>query len=500
MKSFIKKVDFFSHKVTLTFNKNGETGYKTLLGGIITIVSILFSIICSFYFIFRLFMRKDLTVIVSNQINPFVNLTYSHKLPFLLRLTDTNSLPFVDDDRLYYITASIWYGGSNISEVSQQNSVSFKIGKCDINKHFSDEYKEYFKNITDLNTYYCIEPRNSSQTIYGLYGNRYPFSYYSFTVRHCRNSTENNYSCYSYEDMKEIMMPPYLDVIFIDNTINSIKTKNVNELIVRKERYEISTVLYKRIWLYLDNVKYIFDNGYIFSHEVTEYFHTYETIRNDFNIFEGQGIFVTLTVLNSIKSSIYYKQYMKAQDYLAIIGGLVKAITLFCNLLNYYNSQNSYYLKIIKDFIIKNNISEKYIFKKHNNISNNFNVLTSFLPKSKNNLESSIDIFTKNKNHNRLNININNNSKNIPHMRASFGLMNKSISTKILPSIFLNKKNNKTLIMYKEFINDRLNVLNILKKLEIIDIYNSSNKTITNICELNESFKNINKKSNFVDG
>ena len=526
MKSLIKKADFFPHKATLTFNEKGETGYKTFIGGLITIISILFSIICSSYFILRLFLRKDLTVIYSNEIDPFVNITYSHKLPFLLRLTDTNSLPFEDDDKLYYITASIWHGGTNdttISYSAKQHSVSFNIGKCDINKHFADEYKEMFKNWTELNTYYCIEPRNSSQTIYGLYGNLYPFSYYSFTFRQCKNTTENNNSCYSYEEMKEKMMPPYLDVVFIDYSINSLDKNDVKQLFIRKERYEISTVLYKRIWLYLDNIIYNIDNGYIFSKKKIENFHSYETISSDFNIFEGAGIFVTLTVLNSIKRSIYNKQYTKAQDYLAIIGGLVKVITLFSNLLNYYNSQNSYYLKIIKDFIIKNKLSENYISKKKNkenksiknykhkdinekeNNSNNNNNNNVILPSlfGKSNLESSVDIFTKNK---QTNFNINQNSnkyhkKNLPKVRASFKIINKSFSTKVLPSIFSNKNHYKTMKMYKEFINDRLNVINILKKLEIIDLYSnhSYHKILPISNDLNDSIKHIDKKSKFVD-
>ena len=41
-----------------------------------------------------MFLRKDTSVIHSTNINPYVNLTYSHKLPFILRLTDKNSLPF----------------------------------------------------------------------------------------------------------------------------------------------------------------------------------------------------------------------------------------------------------------------------------------------------------------------------------------------------------------------------------------------------------------------
>ena len=249
MKSIIINCDLFSHNATLTFNEKGDTGYKTFIGGI-SIISTIFSILNVFYFIQRIFSRKDITILTSTQINPFVNLTYSHKLPFLLRLTDTNSLPFEDDDKLYYITASIWHGGTNdttISYSAKQHSVSFNIGKCDINKHFADEYKEMFKNYTELNTYYCIEPRNSSQTIYGLYGNLYPFSYYSFTVRQCKNTTENNNSCYSYEEMKEKMMAPFLDVVFIDYTINSLDKNNIKQLIIRKERYELSTSVFKRI-------------------------------------------------------------------------------------------------------------------------------------------------------------------------------------------------------------------------------------------------------------
>ena len=475
MSIIIEKLDFLSHKVTFTFNKKGDIGHKTFIGGLITITSILFSIICSSYFILRLFLRKDLTVIYSNEIDPFVNITYSHKLPFLLRLTDTNSLPFEDDDKLYYITASIWHGGTNdttISYSAKQHSVSFNIGKCDINKHFADEYKEMFKNWTELNTYYCIEPRNSSQTIYGLYGNLYPFSYYSFTVRQCINTTENNNSCYSYEEMKEKMMAPFLDVVFIDYTINSLDKNNIKQLIIRKERYELSTSVFKRIWLYFDNIKFIVDKGYIFSSDKVDFFHSYESIKTDINLDSFGNVISTLTVLNSIKRSIYNKQYTKAQDYLAIIGGLVKIITVISNLLNYYNSQNSYYLKIIKDFIIENKISEKYILQKKNPNLNKF--ISTFVIKKRSYLESSLERLSKHKS----SILINNSFHKhyVPKITKSFALVEKSISVKFLPSFLASKKAKKILKMYQEFINDRLNVINILQKLEIIDIYFSQCK------------------------
>ena len=532
--SIIEKIDLYSHKVTLTFNQKGDTGYKTFIGGLITIISIIFSIICSFYFIFRLFLRQDLSVVFSNEINPFINITYSHELPFLLRLTDTNSLPYENDNKLYYLTASIWYGGTNDTSLlnsTKQHSISFKVGKCDINKHFSDDYKNLFKNWIELNTYYCIEPRNYSQTIYGLYGNLYPFSYYSFTIRHCINTTENNNSCYSLDDIKKKMNPPYLDVVFIDYTINSLKTKHVKQLIIRKERYEISTTIYKRIWLYFDYIKYIIDNGYIFSIKNIEYFHSYDTIKTDFNLNIEVNAMATLTVLNSIKRSIYNKQYTKLQDYLAIIGGSIKVITLFSTLLNYYNSQNSYYLKIIKDFIIENKISEKYIMQKSKQNHNLNKIISTYIDKRKNNLdcsyisklnnnidnnsilrinknidnnqtskkkkyfESSIDIFSKSK----MIMKDSTKSKNVYNIRKSFAIVEKSVSAKLLPAFLSNKKTTKILKMYKEFINDRLNVINILKKLEIIDLlYCKEKQLIGNLNDINISSQKENRKREFL--
>ena len=364
----IKKLDFFSHKVSLTMNNKGDLGYKTFIGGLISLLSFFVSIFCGIYFIIRMFNRKDLSVIYSTQMNPFVNLTYSNKLPFLIRVSDTNSLPYDEDEKLYYITSSVWFGGSNdttLSGSASQTSQSLNISKCDLNVHFTEEYKPYFEKFENLSSYYCILPRNYSQTIYGLYGNYYPFSFYSFTFRYCKNTTENNNYCYSLEDSKTLLRSPYLDVIFIDYTMNSLNHKQVNEMGVRKERYELSVKLYKRIWLYLENIKYIIDNGYIFTHNEYEYFHRFDSVRIDPSIISDTATyFSTLTILNSVNTSIYNKQYTKFQDYVAIIGGLVKIVTMAGSFLNHFNGLNSYYFRLIKDFVIDYNLNNSENKKK----------------------------------------------------------------------------------------------------------------------------------------
>ena len=481
MKSIISKCDYLAHKVNFTFNEKGEEGYKTFIGGLISIISIIFSMTCILFFIIKLLKRDDINVIHSTIINQHINLTYSHKLPFLLRLTDTNSEPYNEDEKLYYITASIWYGGTNDSNLSysaKQYSVSLNVSKCDINKHFTNEYKNYFKNIIDLNTYYCLEPRNSSQTIYGIYGNRYPFSYYSLTLRYCKNSTENNNSCYSVEKIENTLDYTFLDVLFIDYTINSFKKNNENELFIRKERYELSSILFKRIWIYFENVKYFVDQGYIFEKQKKIEFHNFYAVKTDYNIIK-HAFFCTLTILNNSQSSVYKKYYTKIQDYLATIGGLVKVISLISSLLNYYNSRNSYYLKLIKDFIIENKDLSSTIKdpRRHSHLFN-----TNFIRSEKTLiLQNSNENFMLNKT-----INHNKSKRNENH----YNDVNSSLSTKILPSFFCNKNRQEFLNYYKEFINSRLNVFNILKKLETINLSSELKKKSKS--DQNQKERNIN--------
>ena len=468
---FIKRLDYLSHKVTLTMNDKGDIGYKTYFGGLISIISFFFSIFCGIYFLLRMFHRKDLTVIHSTNMDPFINLTNSNNLPFLLRVSDTNSLSYNEDEKLYYITSSVWFGGSNdttLSGSASQTSQSLNISKCDLNTHFTDEFKKYFEKFENLSSYYCIKPRNYSQTIYGLYGNYYPFSFYSFTLRYCKNTSENENFCYSMDTIKEKMRSPYLDVIFIDYTINSLNSKQVKKISIRKERYELSIKLYKRIWLYLENIKFIIDNGYIFTFDQYEYFHRYDSVRIDPSIIsENSTYFSTLTILNSINSSIYNKKYTKFQDYVAIIGGLVKVIALVGSFLNYFNAQNSYYFRLIKDFVIDYNINNIDKAKKMNNI----HLTSSILGKSKNSQN-----IVNSKNESAIGLD----NKKF-YKSESFHLLNKSISSKILPGLLMNKNTKTAIVMYKDFINKRLNIITILKKLEVIEIPENIKKNMINV-------------------
>ena len=138
---------------------------------------------------------------------------------------------------------------------------------------------------------------------------------------------------------------------------------------------------------------------------------------------------------------------------------------------------NTYYLKIINDFIIENKIADK---NKKQCIQNSS---MAIFPKSKNNINNDIS---------RIDSGLNNNINLVK--LESFFKINSSISNKIFPIQFSNKETKDIFLFYKELVNQRLNIINILKKLEIIqipDIKKSlSNNTINNIKLINSRYNN----------
>ena len=72
----IKMFDYLYTEAKFTFNESGQTGEKTIFGGIVSIFTILVSLGCTGYFTYRLFNKDDSSIILSSEIDPYVNITY----------------------------------------------------------------------------------------------------------------------------------------------------------------------------------------------------------------------------------------------------------------------------------------------------------------------------------------------------------------------------------------------------------------------------------------
>lgn len=345
--SFITNFDYLSHEVKLTIDKN-ETRLKSLYGGMLSLLSVIIMISFCLYFFVKLIQKDNTFVTISSESSHFSNISDSNNFPFLIRLTDKKNKPFSNPEQVFKIYLKYWYGGSNTLENVGQKTVDINIEPCNLDKHFGS-YRDNFEDITDLNTFYCPAVRPINETIYGRYGDVYPFGYYHFYVSMCMNHA----SCLDLNEIKKITENVYLDFRTVDYSIDNLKQQAKVE-IVRTDRHMISSTVYKRIWVYLNSIKYVTDTGLFFNTQSTEYFSQYDSMRYDIDLRDISigtipGTFVTMTILNTGNTLVYNRKYLKLQEYLASVGGITKFVQIIAFILNYTFSQNSYYIKLIND-------------------------------------------------------------------------------------------------------------------------------------------------------
>ena len=492
--NYLKKFDYLSDQVNLTFNKEGETRNKTSYGGAICLISILLMIIAGIYFFIKFIIRENQYLITSTESSAFLNLSDSHNIPFLFRLSDYNNIPYNNTEKLYKINFKFWNGGTNstkqnksIENIKQYNE-DLLIEKCNLEKHFG-KYKYLFETMSDLETFYCTFPRNSNQTIYGVYGNVYPFSYYNFYFSICDIETDSN--CYERDEIYSILSNVYLDMRTIDYDIKSYQ-KDVRDLIIKSDRFMLSLSVYKRIWMFFNSIQYITDKGIFFNEEEKINFFQYDSMRYDVdlrNINEStiKGCFLSFTALSTGHIIRYNRKYIKIQDYAATFSGIIKLISLIAIFCNYFYSQNQYYFRLINGFIIpEKQINDKYEEKKKkfekefqiNINSPNYNRLnlSSVKRSSYQNKIYNPVINTNNTNDNKLKRNSMNNynlqlllneENNMIIKRNSQERKNLNCLGYILPFyLYANSQKNKNELHYcYHAINDNLNVVKVLIRL-----------------------------------
>ena len=245
---YIKKFDFISYKAHFTFNDKGDKRYKTLMGGILSLISLIISFSFITYFLYRLIYKEDASIMFYSERDSNINISYSYKLPFMFRLSDSYSIA-LKQQNLYNISLLVWYSYiDNKTNQLIQNYDKIIVEKCNIDKHFN-EYKNYFNNIPDLNSYFCPRERLNNQSLYGIYGDHKPFIYYVFYFSKCNNLTNNNL-CLEESIIDNKLTDIYLDIKYLTNLLPEENEKKIHNLLVKSDRFVVSSTIYKRLWFF----------------------------------------------------------------------------------------------------------------------------------------------------------------------------------------------------------------------------------------------------------
>jgi hypothetical protein len=372
MNKIITSLDLYSTKVHFTIN-SGSKRNKTPIGGIITICSSLVIIAITIILLIEFVTGNNSTVQSSSTSTEDLRLPL-YDYPFLLRLSTEKIIPYEEGSRLYTMTLKLKVGGG---KNTYQWTDDIVMEQCDINQHFGN-FSYLFANISDLNTYLCPIIRQTNQSVVGIYGGTQLFQYYHFYITMCINSTLNNNHCVDNKTMNKLLKATYLDVLTIDYNLDITNSRDKPfKPYVRSDRHSISNTVYKRVWMYMENIDYIKDIGLLFEKDTMYSFYQVNSFKYDMDlrdIYNGvtiPGTFANLSILNfNIKQS-YIATYMKVQEFIAYIWSLSNVIKIFAIIVNYCFSESSYKQKIIG-----------YVFPKENEK----NYLTTGLKKTQSNM------------------------------------------------------------------------------------------------------------------
>lgn len=361
---YITNIDFFSDDIRLR-TQNGNTNYKTFFGGFLSFLSLLLILASLGYFMEQFFRRKEAVIITNETFTNDVVMDNFTDYPFMVRISDSNSIVKENSKAYWKFFLTYWWSEKNMTDPKQtliQKREFIDMVPCDINNpvHFNLKYKHMFENQTDIYTFMCPDYKKI-YSIYGLYGDASPFSYLHFYLRPCRNETDD-VVCENSDILKTYLGGAYFDFRTINFAMDSYSI-NPYKPLVHGERFLISNSIFRRIWMYYKTVYYKSDFGYIFESVDTSKFYQIDSFTNDVdlrNVNSGTGTvpysFLWMTMLNLKKSTTFTRTYMKAQNFLANVGGIIRGITLIAYILNYIVS-----LKLLNIYLINHLPEVKYL-------------------------------------------------------------------------------------------------------------------------------------------
>ena len=461
--------DIYGSNINLYYKNNKI--FKTKIGSILGIISIIIFVFIFFYFFSFLFKRNTFNIINNNDINLDSSINFNN-VPFFFGLINKNGDIIKYDKKvftfyLYYFEQII---NSNLD--AYQTRTTLNLSECNKNIHFKD-YTEIFQKYTkeQISKFMCFSKNNNIDLI--LKGNvdSNIYSKIILTIKKCVNTT--NYSeCYDSNTINSILEYSNLYYGYLGYTINHFSFKNPLKREIRYKLLPLSNYFYKKFQILYNNCKYQSDNGLIFTSYKTTNFFELETYNSDiFDFINNNQILSEIDISVNENNKIYIRKYQKVQECFTIIKSTIDIIYIFIKIFYDYYIDKYEIIDMADNLIIK-----KTIKKNQSNFSNNINNINLSLIKIKQNqnLNNEFKIPLKQKTFTKINKKKNytldeNLSKEIIIDDKAKKYINEKINLKwyyyFFPIILYNIKNKelKKFVLFKNILNENLSLENLIK-------------------------------------
>ena len=345
-------VDSFG--VGINFYLEGYKDYRSQLGGFITLVIYVITIICGIIFSKNLLQRVNPSVSTTsaNYPNP-EKILYPNNTFFILGIS-VDSLPFINES-IYRPIAYINTKVNGSEELMRQN---ISVDLCD--KVLNEDYKYYdvIKHL-NLSNFYCIDlNQNNKSSINNeeLYINEFwgndGFRMLQIKIFNCSAVADDISQCADNDIIKEKLSSPIISYYTLKNYIDTNNYKNPFVRGLQETFYYVSYKKFISATQYLKHVQIHSDKGFLFSEEEIIADHTIDSLIEYSETDQEDGKIFTISIQLTNKIDIYTRTYNKLQDLGAEIGAVYGALHMVLAIIFQFYNNSKLFCDIINNFFL----------------------------------------------------------------------------------------------------------------------------------------------------
>jgi len=354
IKSSLLFLDMLSKSPSLKVNK--KDSYKTYFGGIISIIIIILTIASIGYFGNDLISKKDPIAIVSAFEYDDISINISPNEYYLL-------LAIEDSNFVYYNDPTIFTFRAYHQTILLDNN-----GKTDIITNDFDIKPciDYFQNETlkeglNKEIFFCLKPDQFKTE--GYWGHKIN-SFTGIYLEKCVNSTENNNHCKSELDIDSKINGGVLSMYSMNSNLNLKSFEDPVILDYDNIFYSLNSEFTFTLFIQLRNLEIITDHGFILE-EISDIKKFYMDKPHLLYYGKRGNIISDIVIQNKPMGQKINRTYIKFQDFLTKMGGLIKALIVLGAFIVKFTSNAEFYNNYIY------NITKKKVLSENSNISQN---------------------------------------------------------------------------------------------------------------------------------
>lgn len=377
IKKYIIKIDFIGPEYFL--ENNDSSRYQSISGTVISVLTIISCFTISMLFGNEIYEKKNPIVSISQEFTTYSDIHLEY-FPFMVTVTSPDKHSFSKEDLRNYVHLEIASDVMSVDGTITRGNQYFDFELCDPNKFKNQRDREsiskYLKEKSTSN-YFCVVYDKNTMFSNSYYSNN--STNINFYVKKCltkemidariKTPSEYEYLKSSNSTIQELRtqrvcpsdMPLKVqDAQFTVVYINSIANFNNFDQPISTSIEEATTLislhLLRRVYMRFTYNKFITDVGILLEEKVVNNFINLFSVVPDDLLLNKEGldkeILIWLALESPKVSTIISRQYMKLQDLLAKVGGVINAIIIIMRILFYH------YLRFLYIYEVKENALE----------------------------------------------------------------------------------------------------------------------------------------------